>query len=140
MIWSTVKGAFMLQSSEIFVASGLLFPPSYILLDSRLGASSSSSDDQHEQHTEPIAFEIQVLETALSCVVTKFYKQLALVEPLLDGLIADATSQPTEIKVGRLAALKKSLFEYNQGVQAIIQAIRGLLCNNRDMADMYLGK
>ena len=34
MIWSTVKGAFMLQSSEIFVASGLLFPPSpsYILL------------------------------------------------------------------------------------------------------------
>ena len=31
MIWSTVKGAFMLQSSEIFVASGLLFPPSYIL-------------------------------------------------------------------------------------------------------------
>ena len=32
MIWSTVKGAFMLQSSEMFVASGLLFPPSYILL------------------------------------------------------------------------------------------------------------
>ena len=32
MIWSTVKGGFMLQSSEIFVASGLLFPPSYILL------------------------------------------------------------------------------------------------------------
>ena len=31
MIWSTVKGAFMLQSSEIFVSSGLLFPPSYIL-------------------------------------------------------------------------------------------------------------
>ena len=99
---------------------------------------ASSAVDDHEQH-EPIAFEIQVLETALSCVVTKFYKQLALVEPLLDGLIDDATSQPTEIKVGRLQALKKSLFEYNQGVQAIIQAIRGLLCNNRDMADMYLG-
>ena len=34
MIWSTVKGVFMLQSSEIFVASGLLFPLSYILLAS----------------------------------------------------------------------------------------------------------
>ena len=32
MIWSTLKGAFMLQLSEMFVASGLLFPPSYILL------------------------------------------------------------------------------------------------------------
>ena len=32
MIWSIMKGVFMLQSSEIFVASGLLFPPSYILL------------------------------------------------------------------------------------------------------------
>lgn len=110
--------------------------------NSRLGGGAASSSDlNHEQQQhEPIAFEIQVLETALSCVVTKFYKQLALVEPLLDGLIDDATSQPTEIKVGRLAALKKSLFEYNQGVQAIIQAIRGLLSNNRDMADMYLGK
>jgi len=108
--------------------------------NSRLGGGAASSSDlNHEQQHEPIAFEIQVLETALSCVVTKFYKQLALVEPLLDGLIDDATSQPTEIKVGRLAALKKSLFEYNQGVQAIIQAIRGLLSNNRDMADMYLG-
>ena len=32
MIWSTVKGLFMLQSSEIFVVFRLLFPPSYILL------------------------------------------------------------------------------------------------------------
>ena len=80
-----------------------------------------------------------VLETALSCVVTKFYRQLALVEPLLDGLVDDATCQPTEIKVGRLAALKKSLFAYNQDVQAIIQAIKELLSSNRDMADMFLG-
>ena len=56
-----------------------------------------------------------------------------------DGLISDAVSHPTEIKVGRLAALKKSLFAYNQGVQAIIQAIRELLANDKDMADMYLG-
>ena len=35
MIWSIMKGVFMLQLSEIFVAFGLLFLPSYILLDSR---------------------------------------------------------------------------------------------------------
>ena len=80
-----------------------------------------------------------MLETALSCLVTKFYNRLSLVEPLLDELINDATSHPTEIKVGRLAALKKSLFAYNQGVQAIILAIKELLSNDRDMADMYLG-
>ena len=44
MIWSTVKGAFMLQSSEIFVASGLLFPPSYILL-------AHDDDDTVKYHT-----------------------------------------------------------------------------------------
>ena len=32
MIWSTVKGAFMIQSSEICVASVLIFPPKHILL------------------------------------------------------------------------------------------------------------
>ena len=35
IIWSIMKGVFMLQSSEIFVASGLLFPLSYILLDEK---------------------------------------------------------------------------------------------------------
>lgn len=41
---------------------------------------------QEHEH-EAIAFELQVLETALSCVVTKFYKQLSLVEPLLVSTI-----------------------------------------------------
>lgn len=85
-----------------------------------------------------LSFELQVLEAALTTIVNKFYKQLALVEPILDGLVSDTISLPTEIKVGRLAALKKSLFAYNQGVQSITNAIKELLSNNRDMADMYL--
>ena len=85
-----------------------------------------------------VPFELHVLETALSCVVEKFTNQITLVEPLYDELIIDATSDPTQIKVGRMAAIKKSLFTYSQGVETIIQAIKELLSNDRDMANMYL--
>ena len=87
-----------------------------------------------------LAFELQVLEAALAVLVTKNFRQLALLSPLLDELITDTIAYPTEIKVGRLAALKKSIYGYNKGVQAIIGAIRELLASNRDMADMYLGE
>ena len=87
---------------------------------------------------ETLVFELQVLEAALSTTVAKFFRQLELVEPLLDGLVADTVSNPTEIKVGRLAALKKSIFLQSQKVQAITSAMKDLLNNNRDMADMYL--
>ena len=94
---------------------------------------------QDEKDTSKnIPFELHVLETALSCVVEKFSNRISLVEPLFDELIFDATSDPTQIKVGRMAAFKKSLFSYNQGVEAIIQAIKELISNDRDMADMYL--
>ena len=94
---------------------------------------------QDEKDTSKnIPFELHVLETALSCVVEKFSNRISLVEPLFDELIFDATSDPTQIKVERMAALKKSLFSYNQGVEAIIQAIKELISNDRDMADMYL--
>ena len=90
--------------------------------------------------TEKLSFELLVLESALSTTVTKLYRQLELVEPLIDGLVEDTLSFPDEIKVGRLAALKKSIFVYNQGIQAIIKAIKELLSNDRDMADMYLSE
>ena len=82
----------------------------------------------------------QVLETALSTIVSKFYRQLSIVDPLLEGLITDTVSDITTVKVGRLSALKKSLFGLNQSVQAIINALKELLANNRDMADLYLDK
>ena len=83
-------------------------------------------------------FELQVLETALATIVAKLYRQLELVEPLLDGLVNDTISQPTTHKIGRLAALKKSIFTHKQGIQAITNALKELLNNDRDMADMYL--
>ena len=90
--------------------------------------------------SEKMAFELQVLEAALAVLVSKNFRQLAILAPLLDELINDTIAYPTEITVGRLAALKKSIFNYNQGIQAIIGAIRELLSSNRDMADMYLGE
>ncbi len=85
-----------------------------------------------------LSFELMVLEAALSTTVNKMYRQLELVEPLVDGLVADTLAYPTEIKVGRLGALKKSIFMQNQSVHSIIDAIKELLNNDRDMADMYL--
>ena len=90
--------------------------------------------------SEKMSFELQVLEAALAVLVSKNFRQLAILTPLLDELITDTIAHPTEITVGRLAALKKSIFHYNQGIQAIIGAIRELLSSNRDMADMYLGE
>lgn len=90
--------------------------------------------------SEKMSFELQVLEAALAVLVSKNFRQLAILAPLLDELINDTIAHPTEIKVGRLAALKKSIFHYNQGIQAKIGAIRELLASNRDMADMYLGQ
>jgi hypothetical protein len=87
---------------------------------------------------EPLAFELQVLEAALSCVVQKFQRQLAMVGPVLEALLSETISNPTDITIGRLTSLKKSIFAYTQGVQAKLNAIRELLGNNRDMADMYL--
>ena len=87
---------------------------------------------------DTLTFELQVLETALATVLAKLYRQLELVEPLLEGLVNDTVSQPTTHKIGRLAALKKSIFSHNQGIQAIIKALKAVLGNDRDMADMYL--
>ena len=87
---------------------------------------------------ETLTFELQVLETALATILTKLYRQLELVEPLLDGLVNDTISQPTTHKIGRLAALKKSIFAHNQGIQATIKALKELLSNDKDMAEMYL--
>ena len=93
--------------------------------------------DQNDS-SKNMPFALHVLETALSCVVSKFSNRIALVEPVFNEVIDDAISDPTQIKVGRMAAMKKSLFAYNQGVGAIIQAINELLDNDRDMADMNL--
>ena len=76
----------------------------------------------------------------MAVLVTKNFRQLALLTPVLDELITDTIAYPTEIKVGRLAALKKSIYAYNKGVIKMAGAIRELLSSNRDMADMYLGK
>ena len=72
------------------------------------------------QAEESLAFELQVLEAALAVLVTKNFRQIALLTPILDELITDTIAYPTEIKVGRLAALKKSIYAYNQGIQVRI--------------------
>ena len=98
---------------------------------------NSLERDQNDA-SKNMSFELHVLETALSCVVSKFSNRIALVEPVFNKVIDEAISDPTQIKVGRMTALKKSLFSYNQGVESIIQAINELLGNDRDMADMNL--
>ena len=67
MIWSTMKGAFMLQSSEIFVASGLLFPPSYILL-------AEIRIDETLQQYNMINFYIVIIRFTMCCLIPIIYQ------------------------------------------------------------------
>ena len=57
-----------------------------------------------------------------------------------DFFFSDTITHPTTHKIGRLSALKKSIFAHNQGIHAIINALKELLKNDRDMADMYLSR
>ena len=49
----------MLQSSEIFVASGLLFPPSYILLEKRNGLETKQKRNGLETKQKSNGMEIE---------------------------------------------------------------------------------
>ena len=49
---------------------------------------------------ETLTFELQVLETALSTTTNKLFRQLELVEPMLDGLIRYVTYIRTNITLG----------------------------------------
>ena len=85
----------------------------------------------------PSNFEFIVLEVALDFLVTRFNHRLDLVQPILDRLTGN--NSPQESTVARLSALKNGIESFKSTLEGLIQPIKELLHNDRNMADLFLG-
>ena len=85
----------------------------------------------------PSNFEFLVLEVALDFLVTRFNHRLDLVQPILDRLTGN--NSPQESTVARLSALKNGIESFKSTLEGLIQPIKELLQNDRNMADLFLG-
>ena len=82
-------------------------------------------------------FEFLVLEVALDFLVTRFNHRLDLVQPILDRLTGN--NSPEESTVARLSALKNGIESFKSILEGLMQPIKELLHNDRNMADLFLG-
>ena len=84
----------------------------------------------------PSNFEFLVLEV-FDFLVTRFNHRLDLVQPILDRLTGN--NSPQESTVARFSALKNGIESFKSTLEGLIQPIKELLQNDRNMADLFLG-
>ena len=93
-----------------------------------------------KQNINTLPFELIVLETAFSSVISRLRRHQELMLPLLDVLIHETLSAnpPTRIMLRRTLAFKQNLAKFESKIFSIRDLVRNLLSNDQDMADLCL--
>jgi len=76
----------------------------------------------------------------IQAVTSKFNRHLSLIKPILNVLLEETVSNPSDTMLRRILAFKKSLMSFETSVVSVEKAVNSLLSNDLDMADLYLSQ